>query len=254
MFVIWEIAAAIMRATNPLADRIFPSWVTILTQSTQELAIFAQPGSPSEGYLAAVQVLASNSVVTAYRVLVGTTIGALVGVAIGLLLAYSRIAAMVMGPLINVLRPIPLLALIPLFVYWFGGQAIGILAFIAFACFVMMVVATFHAATNTPRPQLRFARTLGASRSQSFRTVVIPSMLPELFGTLRNVLALSWSFALGGEYTGAQDGLGFLLQQSSRFGFLGRLVVVVALLTIYAVIVDAVSVRLRRRLIRWQPV
>ncbi len=87
-----------------------------------------------------------------------------------------------------------------------------------------------------------------------FRSVVVPGMIPELFGQIRIVFALAWSFALGAEFTGAQKGLGFLMIQSERFGFLGRVIVVVLLFTIYAVIVDVILMAVRRRTLRWASV
>lgn len=254
ILALWEIAAAYLKSVNPYAERLFPSWTTILTRSWQELAVFASPGEPNVGPAAAVGVIIRASLTTASEVAAGTTIGLVAGFAIGLLLCYSSTFALILGPLVSVMRPFPLLALLSLFTIWFGGEAIGILLFVAFASFVMTVVASFHAALNTPPIMTAFAQTLGANRRQLFQTVVIPSMLPELFGTLRNVAALSWSFALGGEYTGAQGGLGFLLYYADKFAFLGRLVVIVALFSIFAVIIDALLMLVRRWIIRWAPV
>ena len=250
---IWEIAAAYLKSVNPYAERLFPSWTTILTKSWQELAIFASPGEPNVGPAAAIGVLVHASLTTASEVAAGTAVGLVAGFAVGLLLCYSPTFAQILNPVVSVMRPFPLLALLSLFTIWFGGEPIGVLLFVAFASFVMTVVASFHAALNTPPIMTAFAQTLGASRLQLFRSVVIPSMMPELFGTVRNVAALSWSFALGGEYTGAQSGLGFLLYYADKFAYLGRLVVIVALFSVFAVVLDTLLMFVRRRVIRWSP-
>jgi sulfonate transport system permease protein len=251
-FAAWEAGAAYMAAHNPRGQQIFPSWRIILTDSVRDFDDFVPFGDLQTGYMAGVRVLLHHSLITAERVVVGTSLGIAVGVAVGLLMSYSRLLRELLGPVVNVLRTVPLLALIPLFILWFSGRTIGVILFIAFAVMVMMVVATFHAAENAPRSPARFARAMGASRWQMFRDVVVPAMVPELFAAVRIVFALSWSFALGGEFTGAQDGLGFLMIQSEKFGFLGRVMVVVMLFTVYAVIVDALLLR-ARRLIRWSP-
>lgn len=249
-FVAWELAAWYMRLTSPRAERIFPSMLLVVTASFRALGVFS-PGSV-ESYRSALQVLARHSAVTGLRVVVGTVVGATTGILIGLVMAYSHGARRALNPTIQVMRTIPLLALIPLFVVWFGGREIGMYLYVAFAVFVMVVIGTFHAAVNVPSVQGRYARTLGASRPRMFATVVLPGMGPELYGTIRVVAALSWSFALGAEFTGAQSGLGYLLIASQRFGFIGRVVVVTAVFTAYAVAIDWLLKVGRDRLMRWQ--
>jgi ABC-type nitrate/sulfonate/bicarbonate transport system permease component len=254
LFVIaWEVAAAYIASVNPRAEQIFPSWAHILTTSVRELEAFVPFGDTSTGYAAAADVLAHHSLVTLRRVVIGTLAGIAIGVAVGLAMAYSRFLFHLLNPIMGLIRTIPLLALIPLFVLWFSGREVGVVLFIGFAVFVMIFIATYHAADNVARAPKRFARTMGATKATMFRTVVIPGMLPELFAQVRIVFALAWSFALGAEFTGAQEGLGFLMIQSERFGFLGRVIVVVLLFTIYAVIVDALLVAARRRALRWAP-
>lgn len=252
-FVAWELAALYMKSTNPRGEAIFPSWTVILTESVKQFEVFLPFGVTGSGYSAAAQVLFDHSLVTAQRVLIGTTTGIVAGMAIGLLMAYSTTIRDLSSATIQILRTIPLLALIPLFILWFGGRNIGMYLFIAFAVFVMIVISTYHAALNVPPAPARFARTLGASRARMFRDVVLPGLLPELFASIRVVVALSWSFALGAEFTGAQEGLGFLMIQSEKSGFLGRVIVVTTLFTLYAVVIDQLLVRLRRRLLRWGP-
>ena len=253
-FAAWELAALYIDSVNPRADRIFPHWHTILTDSVRELEVFVPFGDTASGYSAALNVLIDHSLVTTRRVFLGTFAGISVGVLAGLAMAYSRVIFYLLNPILNLVRTAPLLALIPLFILWFSGREVGIILFIAFAVFVMMFVASYHAARNVPRAQRWFALTMGANKLEMFRTVVVPGMLPELFGQIRIVFALAWSFALGAEFTGAQKGLGFLMIQSERFGFLGRVIVVVLIFTIYAVVVDAILVALRRRTLRWAPI
>jgi ABC-type nitrate/sulfonate/bicarbonate transport system permease component len=223
-FAVWELGALYMRSTNPRGEMIFPSWATVLTDSVRQFEVFLPFGVAGSGYSAAAQVLFEHSLVTAQRVLVGTTCGIVAGIGVGLLMAYSTTIRDLSGATIQVLRTIPLLALI----------------------------STYHAALNVPSAPARFARTMGASRAQMFRAVVVPGLLPELSASVRVVVALSWSFALGAEFTGAQEGLGFLMIQSERSGFLGRVIVVTALFTLYAVVVDQILVQLRGRLLRWR--
>lgn len=246
---VWEVGALAFARVNPLADQIFPTWEVIFTTSISEFGIFGPHGVPS--YPDAIQVLARHSLDTALRVIGGMAIGVATGVGCGLLMAYSVPVRRLVSAPIQLLRSVPLLALIPLFILWFGGQPIGIYLYIAFAVFVMVVVGTYHAALGVRPAHARFARTLGGSRVQVFRDVVIPGMLPELFATIRVVSALAWSFALGAEFTGAQSGLGYLLLISQRFGYIGRVVVITLLFTLFAVLADRLLLLLRSRALRW---
>jgi ABC-type nitrate/sulfonate/bicarbonate transport system permease component len=245
----WQIAASVFAVVNSHADQLFPTWGVIFTSSVTDFGSFDSTGEHS--YAAALRVLSIQTAQTTLRVVVGTAGGLLLGVVCGLAMVYSNVVQRVVSAPVQILRSIPLLALIPLFTLWFGGQEVGMYLFIGFAVFVMVVVATFHAALNVPPAPQRFARVLGASRFQLFRDVVIWGMVPELFGTVRVVAALSWSFALGAEYTGAQTGLGYLLLLSQRFGYVGRVVVVTLIFVLLAVAVDRLLLLARQRLLRW---
>jgi ABC-type nitrate/sulfonate/bicarbonate transport system permease component len=87
------------------------------------------------------------------------------------------------------------LALISLFLVWFGGAPIGIYLYIIFSIAMMMVVATVNAIQNVHPIYIQFAQTLGASRGKVFRTVVLPAIMPELFGGIRVAVGIAWGNA-----------------------------------------------------------
>lgn len=197
--------------------------------SFPSLSIFG--GAPAPDAWAAAVVVTSQLAITLRRivtgVVAGTAIGLLLGVAAFSVAAYCRREP----PLLVLLRSLPLFALIPLFVLWFAGSEMGVSLYIMFSVSVVVATGTYQAIDNVPSRYLLQARLMGASRAQRLGTVVVPAIVPELMGTMRNVIGLSWAFSLGAEYAGAPDGLGQLVYLSYTYADMGKLT---ALAAIYA--------------------
>ena len=252
IITIWEIGAQYLRENSRLGDKLFPSLLVIFTESWKEFAVFSNNTFHSES-LQSLFVLAFNSAVTLRRVAVGEFIGILLGISLGLIMAYSeRMYKILIGP-ISFIKPVAGPAVIPLFILWFGGSELGFYSLIAYLTFVIIVISSYNAAKNVSITYQKYASTMGASKFDIYRTVVLPAMLPEVFSSIRIVLAMGWSFALGAEFLGSQKGMGFLMIRAGQFGFLGRVIVVVFLFTIYSVLTDVILLRLRDRIFSWMP-
>jgi len=252
--LLWEAVAWALKPLTPFADVILPTWETVLGTALPSLALLWQgPGGGQPSYRLAVAVLADNSVATVGRLLIGTAAGIVTGVGIGLLIGWSPRAHALVWPSIQLTRPIPTLALIPLFMLWFGGREVGTWVYIAWATFTMMVVYTVEAVRNVAPVFVQYARTLGATLPQAFRTVVCPAIVPALIGGIRVCLGVSWAIVLAAEYLGAQSGLGRILILSQTFFDTGRMVVVVLLFVIYAVALNGAVTWVLYRVTRWVP-
>jgi len=153
---------------------------------------------------------------TTWRVLVSWGIGCSLGTLVGLLLGRSRIAYAIFNPIIEALRPVPPIALIPFVILWFGLGETGRILLGALSCFMIMVVQTYVAANNVPPVYLQAARTLGAGENRVYRTVVLRAIVPHLVAGLRIAAALAWAVIVAAEYLGAQTGIGYLILQASR--------------------------------------
>ncbi|MEA2515215.1 MAG: NitT/TauT family transport system permease protein [Thermomicrobiales bacterium] len=258
MLVSWELYAWHVHDQNPRrGDTMFPRFEFIATKSYPEFATFygIEKGmlGRRSNYRQATIVLVKNSFVTAKRVLIGAGLGIGLGVAIGLMVGWSRRAREIVLPPILLLRTIPILALIPLFMFWFGAREIGILIYITFAVFAMMIINTLEAIRNVSPLYQDYARCMGASRFQVYRTVVTPAIVPALAGGIRVILGISWAIALAGELLSTDRGLGWLMILSERQLKTGSMAVVVALFVLFSLIVNAVFVRVSTYLSRWQP-
>lgn len=184
-------------------------------------------------------------------ILGGFLTGCAAGVLVALLMAYSAIVRESIEPIVNALRPMPIFALIPLFLLWFGigyGSQIGL---VSFGCFVILVVSTSEAIKNVPAIYVSAGRTLGASRGRLFSTIVFPAIIPNLVGALRVAAAASFGLDVAAEFIGAQDGLGYLLINSQAYLYTDGIILVVIIYTILAFLLDRLVLLSTKGLTRW---
>ncbi len=250
----WELSAWGLQHVTPFATTILPSWESIFGTALPSFALlWTGEGGGKASYGLALLVLAQNSITTICRVLLGTVSGILAGIVLGLLMGWSPRLREFAWPTIQFTRPVPTLALIPLFMLWFGGREVGTWLYISWAIFSMIVVYTIEAVWNVPPIFRDYARSLGATRMQEFRTIVLPAIVPALIGGIRVSLGVSWAIVLAAEYLGAQSGLGRILILSQTFFDTGRMVIIVLLFIGYAVFLNSLVAWILYRATRWVP-
>ena len=187
------------------------------------------------------------------RIVPGFILGGLVGLVVGILMAVSQTFRAVADPIVEVVRPLPPLALIPLLILWFG---IGIgthVVMIAFGTFIVMVVTAYEAVRNVPPIYLQAAATLGASRSQTFRRVIVPAIVPDIFGGVRVAVAASFGYAVAAELMGAQGGVGWFMVTSRRYLLTENIVAALIVIVAMAFLADQLVRWVNRRLTSWKP-
>ena len=250
--LIWLSASWFLQRINPRASTILPSPIEVFTVDISGLAVFAD-GRTMNDWAKAAGVIFQQSTISLLRLVVGGSLGVTAGILAGMLIGYSPWVRALTEPVLLVIRTIPILALIPLFLVWFGGSETGNIVYIAFAVFAMMVINTIEAIRNVPPIYFQYARTLGASRSRAFRTVILPAMLPELIGGIRVVLGLSWAIVLAAEYLASQSGLGRILIMAEKWLYTGRMIVVICLIVAYSLLLNWLFLRLAKYVTRWTP-
>ena len=258
LIVAYEAFAWWVFQDNPRrADRMFPRIEYVATVSFPEFATYYGFDEGLLGYRQnvgqALAVLFENALVTIRRLVIGLVAGIGLGIGVGLLVGMSRWARDVVLPPVLLLRTIPILALIPLFMFWFGAREIGILIFVSFAVFSMMIVNTLEAIRNVPPIYQDYARCMGATRRQIYRTVIVPAILPSLNGGIRVILGLSFAIVLAGELLATDSGLGWLMILSERFFMIGRIVVIVVIFVILSLILNGLYLAASRYVNRWVP-
>lgn len=186
----------------------------------------------------------------------GRVFGALVsslaiGVPVGVAIAATRVGRGVFDPIVEFLRPLPPLAYLPLVIIWFGiGEASKMLV-IGLAMIPAIVIATAAGVRSASEDRIRAARSLGASRSDVLRLVVLPSALPSILTGLRIALGAGWTTLIAAELVAAPRGLGYMIQSAAQF--LATDVVIAGILVIaaFAIVFEAVLRALERRFVPW---
>ncbi|MEK1943474.1 MAG: taurine ABC transporter permease TauC [Pseudomonas sp.] len=185
------------------------------------------------------------------RIGLGLLIAVLTAIPVGIAIGRNRIAQGILDPLIEFYRPIPPLAYLPLIVIWCGIGELSKVLLIYLAIFAPIAIATATGVRTVDPAKLRAAQSLGATRSQLIRHVILPSALPDILTGIRIGLGVGWSTLVAAELIAATSGLGFMVQSAAQF--LVTDVVILGILVI-AVIAFALEMSLRalqRRLVPW---
>ncbi len=198
-------------------------------------------------------VLVEYFIATMYRVVVGMLAGAFLGVICGIAMSWNKWINSILDPLIEALRPIPAVALIPFFILWFGIGDTGKLILTALGGFTVMVVTTLEAIKHVSPIYIMAARTLGANRLTIYRTVILPAITPPLIGGMRVTVALSFALVIAAEFMGAQSGLGYMIMLARRTLQTDAILVGVIIIGITSWIVDRMVRVIGNYLTRWAP-
>jgi sulfonate transport system permease protein len=260
MAAAWEIAALIVAQEFRRPDQVLPPIEHVIRDFRGlsdywhgGLGIRATADGGPRTYPGAILALGYGAGVTGLRLLTGFAIATLAGVGAGLVIGWSpALRRFMLGP-VALIAALPLLALVPLFAFWFGATTRAAIAFIAFGCGITILRSTVNAIDNVPKRYLDMSRTLGATRLRLYRRVVLPAILPELRGGMTIALTFSWSLALAAELLGVQDGLGAMMNQALEFSAIGRMVFIAGTFVALAALSVLCFTRLTARLLRWMP-
>lgn len=228
---LWVVVTEVLHAVSPLKVP-YPSglWTTVTQLG---LYVFVHIGS------------------TLFRVFSGFLLGALVGIATGLLMSMKPAIGALLDPVIEALRPIPALAFIPFFILWMGIGDEAKILLVALGSFLTLVISTVEAVKNVPPVFVQAAQTLGAGSTTVYRTVVLPAIIPTIFSGIRLAAALSFTLAIASEFMGAQTGLGYVILVAQRTLATDAILYGIVILAITSFVTDRVIQRIGRRATRW---
>ncbi|MBV9379559.1 MAG: ABC transporter permease, partial [Streptosporangiaceae bacterium] len=177
--------------------------------------------------------LQSSLLVSCERWAMGFAAGVVAGVFLGVISGLSRAGETILDPIMQALRSVPLLGLIPLFIVWFGIGELPKVLFVTLAATFLMYIETFAGIRNVDRKLAEVGHVLGLRRSEMLRHIVLPGALPQVLTGLRLSLVASLLALVVGEQINASAGLGFMITQAEQF--LQTSVIMVALI-VYAIL------------------
>ncbi|ACM28615.1 ABC transporter permease [Agrobacterium rhizogenes] len=186
------------------------------------------------------------------RLFVGATLGITAGISIGVCIGlFSHVRAGLV-PLVAALFPIPKIALLPLFVIWFGIDETSKYALIAFGTFTPTVVATYGAVDNVDRSLIRMGQSFGLSWWSIVRKIVLPGAFPAILSGLRVSISIAIILLVAAEMLGAQFGVGAYILEAGSLYDLEKLFTGVAILSMMGLIVNFVIGQIERRFLNWR--
>ncbi len=186
------------------------------------------------------------------RLLVGAAIGVSSGIAIGVVIGLFSLARAGLVPLVAAIFPIPKIALLPLFVIWFGIDEPSKYALIALGTFTPTVVATYGAVDNVDRSLIRMGQSFSLSWMSIVLKIILPGAMPGILSGLRVSLAIAIILLVAAEMLGAEYGVGAYILQAGSLYDLERLFVGVAILSFLGVCVSFIIGLIEKRLLRWR--
>ena len=186
------------------------------------------------------------------RLILGSLIGISLGITIGTLIGLFSYIRSGLVPVIAAIFPIPKIALLPLFVIWFGIGEGSKYALIALGSFTPTVVATYGAVDNVDRTLIRMGQSFGLSWTSIVRKIVLPGAMPGILSGLRISLAISIILLVAAEMLGAEFGIGAYILEAGSLYDLERLFTGVAILSALGVTVSVLIGMLEQKVLKWR--
>jgi len=186
------------------------------------------------------------------RGLSGFALAAVLGIALGVLMGRSALAAACLGQLFSATYPIPKIAFFPIFIYLFGIGSLAKVLLIFLECLYPIVLTTQAGGRAVHRVLLWSAANMGASRGRIVWKVVVPATAPFIFAGCRIALPIAMIVVIITEMISSADGLGYLVMYSLASFKTDRMLAVVIVIALLGVALDRLLVRLRNRLVFWE--
>jgi ABC-type nitrate/sulfonate/bicarbonate transport system permease component len=181
----------------------------------------------------------------------GLALALVVGLGLALVIDFSALLRRTFYPLLVASQTVPILALAPLLIIWFGYGIMPKVIVVALVCFFPIVVSTTDGLRVADPDLIALLRAMGANRRQIFLKVRLPGALPSFFSGLKIAITYSVVGAVIGEWVGASRGLGIFMIRSSKNFLTDRVFAAIAITSLLSIMMFAVVVVLERALLPW---
>lgn len=185
------------------------------------------------------------------RILIALFAAVLIGIPVGIAMGLSPTARGILDPLIELYRPVPPLAYLPLMVIWFGIGETSKILLIYLAIFAPVAMSTMAGVRSAQQVRIRAARALGATPAQVVWHVILPGALPEILTGFRIGLGVGWSTLVAAELIAATRGLGFMVQSAGEFLATDVVLAGIGVIAVVAFCLELGLRALQRRLTPW---
>ena len=187
-----------------------------------------------------------------FRVIVGFVFGALVGIPLGYAMGLSSWFRGWFDPIVEFMRPVPPLALIPLVIIWAGIGETGKIILLFLASLWIMTIAARAGVSGVNITKVHAAYSLGASRWQIMRFVIMPNSLPEIFTGARVAMGVCWGTVVAAELVAAEKGAGMMIMVASKFQLTDIVIMGIILIGIIGYGIDILMRKAEKILVPWK--
>lgn len=229
----------------------FIVWWIVTEAGLVAAYILPSPADTWAAFTDNVAYLWHHTLVTTWETILGFVISVVVGVAVAIVMVYSRTLERTFYPLILFAQVIPKIAIAPLFIVWMGfGPEPKILVAVLMAFFPIVIAGISGLRTIDPEI-LELTSTMGASRWKTFMKVRFPAALPELLSGMKIAATLAVTGAVVGEFVGANEGLGYVILQANGNVDTAMLFAALIIMSLLGIILFAIILVAERVLVPW---
>lgn len=237
LFVCWELFSRANESLKLFNPNFLPA-PTVLLQEGIELA---KTG-----------IILDSILASTFRIVVGFMIGCVAALAVGVIMSKYRAAEYWLSPVLNMIGPIPALALLPLFIIWFGIGEFPKVLLIAWTTFIPVLVYTLDGFKSVPSTLVRSAMSLGASERQIFARVMLPSAFPNFLVGAQVSLGLSFSALIVSEMMGAKSGLGYIIVDARNYFKISNMFIAIILIGLEYSLFSYLLKLVERKALAWR--
>jgi NitT/TauT family transport system permease protein len=241
---LWQLAGtdgSLAGGALPTPDRVWKAWLVWAFGTPGPMTLSPYVGNWSEAVM-----------FSALRVAKGFGLAILVGVPLGIVIGWSRLAAAMVDPSIQWLRPVPITSWLPISIAIFGISDFGAVFLIAIGAFYPIVINTTQGARDVDKNWIRAALMMGASQADVMRRVVLPAALPAIFTGLRIGLGIGWTAVIVSEMVAVKSGLGYVLWDAYYVGRMDIVIADMVSIGLFGFLSDWAIVRLELWALRWR--
>lgn len=186
------------------------------------------------------------------RALAGFALAVVIGVPVGIWIGRSPFFDAVISPFLTFMRPIPPIALVPLFTFYFGIGETSKVTLIFLTAFLYLVVNTASGVKGVPEDLVLAAQSLGLSARQIFFRVIIPAASAQILTGMRISMTLSWTLVVAAELIAAQVGLGFMIMDATTFYRIPYVFIGIITIGIIGLLLEGLLLLAEKRFLHWR--
>jgi NitT/TauT family transport system permease protein len=246
--------AAIIACQVGLLVALLVAWEQATGNAALSAFLFGSPSAIWEHLvnMAKDGTLVRDSWVTGLETLLGFLFGNVIGTVLGLTLWYSRFVSRVMQPFIVAVGSIPIVALAPVVIIWFGTGIISKVAMSTLSVVVVALVIAYKGALSVDDDQINLMRTLGATKRQIFQKLVVPASLGDIFAGLKLTVGFALIGAIVGEFMSSSEGLGHAIFKAGSLYIISKVFAALVATIVLALALSYVVGKLERFLMAWR--